>query len=672
MTPASACGVPCGRIYPLILLQVEDQAAVYDLSEGSPVTIDATLTYKFDMVNEGYTAATPNEPIVIRFEYPRKPDWADIKVEPEAINVDVSNPVYVVPDTSSPTNPQASYVFTAPITITLALTGQAVLKDGYDYHKLLVFAKSSESGLYQAGYGIKEIRVVPEGAVHEADVAGSRDVFAVSPLPPLSPLAGDASFAGTTVSFTPPAGAPWWEPAEYAASISPAPANGRMVFALHDEAGALVASTQPLPAAADVRMNATLAKPGRHTASVTLLPDAGTLTPPMTFSVPFDTGDLSAEGFAYPKTYIVATSEPFPAPLGSQEDALTQFERDIPFWAFDTAQSVSATVTLKSTTPLDLGRAVANLQFSVHDPDGNLLQASSVDPTNPTRSVRVGSLAVDGWYVLRIRGVGAPASMVNAFDTRIEANYAAPHAARDRADGAYDPTGPLLGMAGVNLTIPTDALAVWAPSDATPTLDTGAAMRYQLTIVDANGTPVYASGTREGAATFSAPAPGAYQAFVYAEPVAGGAPFSPVVRAFAFTLGAGNVTVATTFAIDDGFEAPFHANPSLLGFHAIPVLAGAGSPTASGGEIVDAEGNAADATAPGTFYVRAVAAGSPPQGSETRVSYEQTYASAVELVGPTDPDANAPAGLPIPGLAVGLALLAVGLVAVGVAIVRRG
>ena len=667
-----ACAVPCGRIYPIITIALEGDQPTWPLVASAPTEIAATLTYRFDMMNEGYTAATPNEPIDIRFEYPRKPDWAEIAVEPEVVRVDVTNPTYVVPDVSNPASPQAQYVFTVPITIRISLVGQAILRDGYDFHKLLVFAKSSESGLYQSGYGIKEIRVVPENALHESDVAGSRDIFAATPLPVLAPAGGSASFAGTTVSLMPPESAKWWEPAEYAMSVDPAP-RGRMVFAVHDETGALVASTTPIDAAAgEARMNVTLAKPGRHTATLTLLPDAGTMTPPLTYAVPFDAGDTSAEGYEYPKAYVVTSTEVVPAPLASQADPLAQFQRDIPFWAFDTAQGLSATVTLKTPTPLalplDAGRSAANLQFSIHDPDGRMLQAGSVDPTKPTWGIRVGSLAVDGWYVLRVNGFGVPDA--SAYDVRIEATYAQPPQARNHADGVPDITGPLLAIGGVNLTLPVDALAVWSPSDVTPALDPAAAARYSVTIYDENGTLAYASGLREGASSFSAMAPGTYRAYAYAEPILADLPFSPVVRAFTFTVGAGNTTVASTFTIDDGYEAPLAATPTLLGFHALRVLEGAAAPTLAGGELVDADGNTAEGTLPGIYYVRATGMSTSPQGAEVHVTLEQSYAAPVTLAGPDAPSEPAE-GLPVPSLAMALALLAVGLAAIAVALFRR-
>lgn len=675
---ASACaasvGVPCGRIYPLILIQVEDKASLYNLSLGETIEVAATLTYKFDVVNEGYTLAMPNEPVVVGFEFPRKPSWAEIKVAPERIEIPVNNPTYIQPDPADPTNPQGSFVYTTGITISATLTGQAVLRDGAEFAKLLVFAKSTESGLYQSGYGIKELRVVPEGYVHESDVAGSRDVFTAVPLPAPALAATTVATLGATATLTPPADARFWEPGAYTVALDPAP-RGDVVVALHDEAGNLVASTPRLDASlGTATFNATLVRPGLHTATVTVLPAAGTMALPLTLAIDFLAGDTSAEGFQFPKSYLVTTSESIPAPAASLADPLAQFQRDVPFFAFDTAQSASATVGLR-TTLADAGRGAANLQFSILDPDGNLLQTSSVDPTNPQRSVRLGSLPAEGWYTLRVTGVGAPSA--SAFDARIEVNYATPVEARNRADGLPDATGATLRRAGANLTLPVDGLAVWAPSALTPALEPAAGFAYQLTVYDANGTLAYASGLRTGDAKFAAPSPGKYRAFVYAEPIGRDALFSPLVRAFAFGVSETNVTVVQKFAVDDAFTLPpLAAGETLVGLHAVPVLAASGAPTltADGATVtlVDADGaEVGSPAAPGTYWLRVSGTNPEPTPLVVPVGLALDHAAPVTLTGPDALAANADTGLRVPGLAIGIALAAVGAVAVGAAVLRR-
>ena len=673
---ADACGVPCGRIYPTILIQVGDGSGggpkVFDAKVGEPLVVEATLTYRFDMQNDGYTVAAPNEPVRVSFEFPRKPAWVEMKVEPESLEVPVNDPRFIqaTPDASAP---QVHFVWSTPIKVTATVTGQAILRDGYDYAKLLVFAKSTESGLYQAGYGIKEVRIAPEGALHESDVASTRDVFTAAPLPALDAIGSvEASFGGTTATLTPPDGLKFWSPATWTVGLDPAP-KGRAFLALHDEAGNLVATHGPVPAAPTLSFNATLARPGHHAVTVTLLPDAGTATPPMTFALPFQAGDASAEGHVYEKLYLVHTNGLVPAPTGNANDATAQWERDVPFFAFDNAQSVNVLVTLDTPgLPVPLGRGAANVQFMVLDPDGNLLGQNSADAVNPQKPHRLGSVPQEGWYVLRLRGVGAPVG--TTWDARVEVAYPAPPQARNRADGVPDDTGGMLRVAGRNLTLPVDELGVWQPGSLQPALDGATAFPYAVTVVDANGTLAYASGLRTGKATFTPPAPGTYRAYAYAEPGLG-APFSPLARAFTFVVGEGQSVTSAKFPIEDAPLAPTSAAEGVLALYAVPVVdAGAeGVADAAGATatLVDAEGNPADGKAPGTYWLR-VAAANPGPAKEVPVAYALEYATPITLEGPALLDrASQPAPtLGVPGLAAGIVLVVAGLVAVAAAFRR--
>lgn len=680
-TACTAAGVPCGRIYPQILIRIPDQQPVYNVTMDEPLVLDAELVFTFDMDAEGYTVPTPNEEISIGFEFPRKPKWEELAVDPPRIAVPVGDPRYVTTDTSSG-SPQAQFVYRTPITITATQVGQGVLKDGYDYAKLLVFAKSTESGLYQAGYGIKEIRVAPEGALHESDLAGSRDVFTAVPLAPLDVAATTGTAAGVTVSLDAVTGK-FWEPLAFTVGLSPAPADGRMVLAVHDERGDLVAQAGPMVAAASATFNVTLAKPGHHTLTATLLPEGAGV--PLTVPVPFVAGDLAPDGFRYPKAYLVTTTQTVPAPDANQADPLAQFERDIPFFAFDSAQSVSVSITLVTPgTPLPF--SLANLQYTILDPEGKQLAAGSVDPTVPVKGSRIGSLTTDGWFVLRVSGAGLPQGA--SYNARIEVAYASEKEARDLADGLPDATGGLLGLGGLNLTLPTDALALWTPTPVTPALDRAdAKMRYQMTIYDANGTLAYASTTRQGSATFSPPAPETYRAYVFVEPVAPSTAFPPVVRAFTFGVGNDTTTTLTTFQMDDVYELPVpRTEARIVGIQQVRSydLQTQGGWTAAGvtPAYASAEAAAPEGALPESVDLSALGDGGvtlvyllsadPP---ETEGIFEMSvdYADAVTLAGP---DAAAPQGVPDSGRSIGalplVGLLAVvGLVAVVVALTRR-
>ncbi|HEX2022084.1 MAG TPA: hypothetical protein VHH36_05180 [Candidatus Thermoplasmatota archaeon] len=669
--PADACGVPCGRIYPSILMSVEGQAPgqVYNVTQGVPLTLEATLTFRFDAGTEGYTAPDPNNPIVVTFEFPRKPKWAELSVEPDRIPIPVTDPRYLKPGTPDPSAPpELTYEYATKVAVTALVTDRAVLRDGFDFGKLLVFAKSTESGLYQAGYGIKEIRVAPEGAVHESDVAGERDVFEAKPLPPLVVPEAGASVAGLSASVAAAGEAAWWQPTALAVDVTPV--DGEMVLALHDERGALVAQAGPLDAAlGEATLQATFVEPGLHTLTVTLLPQDGTAAPPVTIPIPFRVGDEAAEGWQYPKAYRVATQEIVPAPQAATQDPNGQFERDVPFFAYESAQSMSAAVSLV-TPGLPSDRALANVQFSVHDPDGRMLQAGSVDPANPSRSIRITALPGDGWYVLRARGAGLPAGA--AIQARVEIAYPANPVARAHADGVADATGGALALGGRNLTLPVADARVWSPTPFAPGIE-GESVRYHLTVFDGDGTLAYATGARTGAASFTPPAPGTYRAYAYVEPVAPSEAFSPVVRAFTFGVGNDTTTVASKMRVEETLDLPVAAGETVVGIYqvrtALAVGAQGGSMSASSANLV-LRYAAPDAPAPGgepllagpltlpdlghpVFLVYASAPGAAIQ-RQGNLGMEADYGAPLDLVGP---DAKPPAPPQTSDVPLGLAPL---------------
>src|SRR5438552_1581245 len=155
--PAQACAsaldasVPCGKIYPTILVTAEGAPAKFDLKKGATLDVPLTVTYRFDALNDGYAVVPPTDPVKVSFEYPRKPTWVDMKVEPESFDVPVHDATYFHPDPQA--NPPAMvFEYSQKVTVHMQLTAQAVLRDGFVYAKLLVFAKSTENGLFQAGY----------------------------------------------------------------------------------------------------------------------------------------------------------------------------------------------------------------------------------------------------------------------------------------------------------------------------------------------------------------------------------------------------------------------------------------------------------------------------------------------------------------------------------------
>lgn len=638
----AACSVPCGRIYPTITVKIPDQAAVYDFTRSTPLVLEADVTYSFDVAADGYSPIRPDEPIVIGFEFPRKPKWADIVVEPDRLSVDVNNPTFV----SAAGPEEVRYSWTQRVTITSSLTGQAILRDGFDYGKLLVFAKSTESGMYQSGYGIKEIRVAPEGAVHESDVNDASAAFTPQALPRLDLAPAEREVGGVKVRVEPPSSGSFWTPQPFTVRVDPPP-EGRMVFAVHDEAGELVMQGGPRAATAKSVWNVTLARPGLHTASVTLLPEDGL---PLTIPIDFAAGDASAEGYTYPKEYLASVTEPIPAPGLILADARGQFERDFPFYALDSAQST--TVSLGLVAPVaGLPVVGANLEFALIDPEGKELAKGSVDPSVPLKELRVGTMPTDGWYLVRVRGLGAPDAA--AYTVGVRVAYQSEPSRRNAADSLEDDRGGVVSHAGANLSLGASALALWSPGTMEPAWDrsTDRGMRYHMTIAGEDGFVSYASGWRTGGASYAPTTPGLHRAFVYVEPVPTVSSFAPVVREISFVVPNGAPVSLRSFHFEDVFEVPRGSGERLVGLVRLP--AGEGSLQISGAGRSEEVGDLV------LLYAKA----SPTEPTSANVDLAYDLASAIE-VPPLRAQADPRADTPFPSLGAILAVLALaGLVA---------
>jgi hypothetical protein len=301
------------------------------------------------------------------------------------------------------------------------------------------------------------------------------------------------------------------------------------------------------------------------------------------------------------------------------------------------------------------------------DPDGKVLQTAAADPvTYPQRSLRIGSVPVEGWYTIRVKGVGLP--LGSSWNVKIEVAYAAATSARNKADGHADPTPAMLSSGGHNVTLPLAGLTVWAPSDLTPKMDNLDGARYALSVFGPNGTLAYASGLRSGKASFSAPEPGAYRAFVYAEPPTPGAPFSPFVRAFAFDVGANRTTVAQKFSIEDTVAVPQSPTGNVVAIYAFPAGPAAKVDIQSDRPGVTLTQSLKDGNATKLLTVDAQNPG-PAATAVVKASVE--FATAQALVGPSSAKGE-PAGRGVPAAGAALVVLALaGAAAVGVAIFWR-
>lgn len=156
---AVGCAPPCGEINPRIIFDFKDlEREALDLSKGESTTFQGTVTLWADADDEGYVPPDPQEPIVIQFAYPRLPPWASMTVEPSQIDLQPACPTCFAVEGET-TQPKVHYESQHPINLTIEVLDTPQKTTGYDYGKLQLFAKSTESGIWNPGYGIKEVRI---------------------------------------------------------------------------------------------------------------------------------------------------------------------------------------------------------------------------------------------------------------------------------------------------------------------------------------------------------------------------------------------------------------------------------------------------------------------------------------------------------------------------------
>ncbi len=162
-TGSADCAPPCGEINPRIIFDFKDlEREALDLDQGDSVTFQGTVTLWADADDEGYVPPDPQEPIVIQFAYPRLPSWAKMTVDPGQIELQPGCPTCFTVEGET-TQPKIHYESRHAINLTIEIVGPPEKTTGYDYGKLQLFAKSTESGIWNPGYGIKEVRIQAGG-----------------------------------------------------------------------------------------------------------------------------------------------------------------------------------------------------------------------------------------------------------------------------------------------------------------------------------------------------------------------------------------------------------------------------------------------------------------------------------------------------------------------------
>lgn len=191
-----ACSPPCGEINPRILFEfpkLSDEPI--DLAKGESKTFEGTVGYWTDTDDEGHAPRDPSQPITIQFSFPRLPQWAEMAIEPKQIQVPVNSCADCFKTSTDGSQPTAHFQYTQAINLTVKATGSPQATTGYDYGKLQLFAKSTESGIYNPGYGIREVKVTPG----TGDDLQSQSTEGDNPVPSAGAIAALATVAGTAL-----------------------------------------------------------------------------------------------------------------------------------------------------------------------------------------------------------------------------------------------------------------------------------------------------------------------------------------------------------------------------------------------------------------------------------------------------------------------------------------
>ncbi len=639
---SSKCSIPCGYIYPLITIEPHDDQDVRDLPRSGNVTVDATLTWKFDMDQEGFTLNDPTKPIEIVFEFPRKPAWAGMSVEPSKIEVPIS-PQYVEPETDDPSEPGATYRYTHDITITLGQRSQAVLPPGEDTTKLLVFAKSSESGLYKPSYGIKQLAVQPEDPIHRAEEGSAVD--AVEPAPqPLETI--QRSLGPVDLTLEAEQDARYFRPTPLTArvttpdgeSVGPA----RLSLSLIDEEGQVLYATGPRHAEAGVlHTNLTLPEPGQYRVAVTAEPTAQTEVrwQPASLALPLHTGPTDQGPVELEPQYQATYTELVTEVSGESDDPAGQYEKFIPFPVYEDANGASFAFFLGTDTPATRGpTGTANLNVAILDPTGAVLAQGTFDPANPTLRMPVGGLPGPGLYQIHVYGAGAnPDALAGAtYDVEMSVSYDGTPIVKDIRDGVFAMPGST-HHADVGITLQHEHLTPWTPTTLEVPITDGNGTPLEddvdviLTVTDADGNLVHTTGRTTatgGTVTANITYPGVGPFFVTVVPeaqAAGERHWQPTALTSTVHVG-GHDTPRIT--LPDTFHAAYEATVDAgstedVRTYPVPVLTAATEVSAT---------LTAGSTAGATYHVSLVG----PDGEVVQESQAQAGGTATVSAGTPD------------------------------------
>lgn len=609
---ASACfagsaSVPCGYVYPRLLFDLGERGTTYTLTSQAPVLLEGSLTFTWDITAEGMALQNPTIPIVVSFDFPRKPDWLDVSVDPPELEIPIS-PQYLQPSQTA-AGPQLVYSYTAPIAVTARLTATPTV-DPELPPSLRILAQSTESGLYKPGFGVRDLPLaLPEAIVQAAqrDPAAELRVGTPEPLA-LEPLA--LEFEGATLALEAEGPVELWKPAALVARVARggAPVRGVDLAATIVDEGSQVLYTTGLRQRPDGAMpfTYTFPAPGHYRVLVMARPLAGiseATFDPLVADFPLVLPGVGFDALRYPDAYRAAYVEPVSEVHANTADLPRQFEKTIPFPVLAGADSAAIQVRLGTDQGAALG--VGSFYAEVLSPAEEQLAFGKLDPVTPGLDARLRAPLRPGTYKVHLYGTGANPLGLAGTTLAVDVGVFYPEEPVGTviARGAPRPLvgGPiplLTGGVEADLVLHEEP-ALWAPLHATVVAKDAAGRTalhpdFILTVrgppgsgyAGEDGSILYTTGLRhphDGLLHwgFAPPMPGLYTISAYAAPTAevSGAFWQPAIASWVVPVG------GTAYPAE--YRAEYHDTTSTIrtdGYgggasfdkrYPLPVLAGA-------------------------------------------------------------------------------------------------
>lgn len=552
-TDTDCASVPCGYISPIILIDLDTNDVT--LSPDEPeVEIPGTVTYKWDVDQEGFGAWEPNNRPEVTLRFTRKPAWVSASVEPTRFPVEMS-PQHLDVDQSNPTQPDATYTYKKDITVTIAKNDQPIIaEEGFDRASMGLYARSSESGLYKPGYGFREIRVQPDGYDVVTDRSKVDAVFSSVPLG--TPTADDliVPFHNVEIDMDLLSDVALWKPSQMVFKVVDAQSgetlpHGDFWATVVDQDGEILYQTgfrHPHDGVLD--LNYTFPDVGRYNVLVGARPTpqlSQQFWQPVTASFPVVV-ERSGNP-TYPSTYHAHQYESlqtFAGDPGSEH----QFEKTVPFPVREGAGDATLEASLAGrayVSPQQPPTGPAEVTVEVLDPSGEVMATETLDPDAPTAELSFSPSP--GQHRVRIAGTSVHPidyGVGAVMDWNLEVGYDDPPEVA--TDNVRHPTPGVreIGHGPVTFTLDgVDDPEPWAPVEIRPAVDAPGELReLTVTVVGDGGTIHHTQDVGEpgssASLTFPFPRAGRYLVVVTAEPVPGsGATWQTQSAAFPVTVG---------------------------------------------------------------------------------------------------------------------------------------